>query len=134
MFYEFVLTVPAGTEQNDPEEKECVLDYGIITMVEVGFMAGCQRYVYLCIDDKLHQVWPTNPDEAFRGENYTIHFTARHPILEPPYMLKLRGWSPDASYDHNITVRFEVLLPAEAYPYVDQVGLLSKLRALFGLK
>ncbi len=134
MFYEFVLTVPAGTPATAPEELECDLDYGIITLAEVSFPPGPRRYVYVCIDDKLHQVWPTNPEGTFRGDNWTIRFTARHPLLETPYMLKLRGWSPDATHDHDITVRFEILPPEEAYPYMESVGLLSKLKALFGLK
>lgn len=134
MFYEFVLTVPAGTEKEAQESLECDLDYGIITLVEVSFPPGPRRLVYVCIDDKLHQLWPTNPEGAFRGDNWTIRFTARHPLLEPPYMLKLRGWSPDCTYPHDITVRFEVLPPEEAYPYMEQVGLLSKIKTLFGLR
>jgi hypothetical protein len=134
MFYEFVLTVPAGTQEDEPEELECWMDYGIITLAEVSFPPGCRRYVYVCIDDKLHQVWPTNPEGAFRSDNWTIRFTARHPLLEPPYMLKLRGWSPDANHDHDITARFEVLSPEDAYPFQESVGLLAKLKALFGLK
>ena len=134
MFYEFVLPVPAGTKTDDKAELECQLGYGIITRVEVSFPPGCRRYVFAAIDDKLHQVWPTNPEGAFRADNYTIRFTARHPLLELPYLLKVRGWAPDSTHSHDVTIRFEVLLPEEVYPYQSEAGILQKIKALFGLK
>jgi len=127
MFYDFAVTVTAGKTKAVPLEQELKLTYGIIHQVEIEFPRGCKGYVSLAIDHWEHQFLPTNPDEAFNADGFTIVIKEYYPLVVPPYSLYARGWAPNATYDHTITVRIgvlpeEVLLPIK--------GLGTVLRAL----
>ena len=116
MLYEFDIEVKAKTKKDSPKEQELNLTHGIVHRIEIEFPAGCRGYVFLVIYHRQHQVWPSNLDDAFDAEGYTIPMTEHFDLTEPPHNLLVKAWSPQATYDHTITVRVgilpkEVLLP-----------------------
>jgi len=117
MIFNFDITVPAGTPQNDPIRKTLKLTYGIIHFLEILSSYGCAGKVFCAIYQGSHQVWPTNPDESFRLWGIPIQGREFYPIIEYPYTLEFRGWAPEATYNHVVVVRFWMLRPWELTPF-----------------
>lgn len=133
MFYRYGVTIPKGKTKAEPYQKELTLTKGIIHRVEIGFPGGCRGYVYLVLDHREHQLLPTNPDEAFNGERYTIVIKEHFPLTSEPYTLIARGWAPDAAYDHTITVRIGILPEWILVPLVGLGNLFKKFFKLVGI-
>lgn len=111
MFYDFAVTIPAGTTKASPHEESINLVSGVIHQLEIEFPAGCRGTASLVIFHGAHQVWPTNIDEAFNTEDFTIVVREAEKLPAGPNLFRLVGWSPEAQYDHTITVRFGILPP-----------------------
>lgn len=108
MYYVFRLDIPANTEESDPEKLTCQLTYGIVRGVSISFPPGPMGLAHIVIYRFEHQVWPTNPDESFAWDDYTIEFNEEFDLTERPHTLSLRGWNDDDTHSHEVTVRFEV--------------------------
>uniref|UniRef100_A0A6M3Y2N6 Uncharacterized protein n=1 Tax=viral metagenome TaxID=1070528 RepID=A0A6M3Y2N6_9ZZZZ len=134
MFYDFAVTIPAGTLESAPIEQELNLTHGIIHRVELEFPAGCRGYAYLAIYHREHQILPTNINEAFNGEGYTIPIDEHFDLTEPPHNLLARGWSPNATYDHTITVRVGILPEEVVSPLTGVGAMFKKFFKLLGVK
>lgn len=127
MFYEFDLTIPANTLAVSPVERSVFMDGGIIKQVEVQLPSGLRGMVFTVAWRGLHQVWPTNPDGKIKGDDARIVWGEDYDLTQPPHVILLRGWSPDTSYPHVVTWRFQVS-PApvrEAETPVKKKGILS---------
>lgn len=109
MFFEIPLLITADTPEAEPATVDAELCAGIISRVSLQFPHGCSGMVYVSIWRGGHPLWPTNIDEGFAGEGVIIDFPERYELSETPYTLELRGWSPDTTYNHTVTVRFTVL-------------------------
>ena len=133
MFYDFAVTIPAGTTEDDPVEQVLKLTHGVIHRVEVEFPAGCRGYAHLVLLHEEHQLYPTNPDEDFNAEGYTIPIDDYFPLTTEPYSLKAVGWAPDASYNHTITVRIGILPEEIVTPYKETESLFQKFFKLIGV-
>jgi len=134
MYYDFAVTVTAGKTKNTPKEQTLKLTKGVIHYVEVNFPAGCRGYAFMTLRHQEHQVWPTNPERAFSGEGYTIPMQEYYKLYSEPYSLKAVAWSPDATYDHTITVRIGILSEEELEPVKETTNLLQKFLKLLGGK
>jgi len=132
VFYDFAITIPAGRTQADPVKQELKLCYGILRRVEVAFPAGCKGYVSLIINWREHQLYPTNPDEAFNAEEYTVPIDDYFPITVPPFSLFAVGWAPSAIYNHIITVRIGILPIEVAGVDIDTAKYLQTIVGLIG--
>lgn len=109
MFYDFEVVIPAGRTKAAPVEVEAKLTYGVIHRVEIEFRKGCAGKAHLAIYHFEHQAWPTNPEESFTSDGYTIAFNESYEFTSAPYTLYLRGWSPTAKFSHTLRVRIGVL-------------------------
>jgi len=134
MFYDFAITIPAGTAEASPVEQELNLTHGIIHRVEVEFYPGPRRYVWVKLFHREHQLWPTNLDGSFQTDGYTIAFDEYEEMLESPYVLKVRGYSPNADYSHVVTVRIGILESRAALLLLNALKGLMKLFKLLGIK
>lgn len=133
MFYDFAVTIPHGRTKASPLEQVLKLTHGIIHRVEIEFPAGCRGYASLVLKHEEHQLYPTNPDEAFNGEGYTIPIDDYFPLTTEPYSLKAVGWAPDAIYDHTITVRVGILSEEELQPMKETTSLFQKFFKFIGV-
>ncbi len=134
MYYDFAVTIPAGTKENNPVEQTLKLTQGIIHRVEVSFPPGCHGLAFLRLLHEGSQKWPTNPSEAFNADGYTVPIDDYFPLDTAPYSLKAIGWSPDATYDHTITVRVGILSKETLVPGAALSPLFTKLLALLGVR
>lgn len=133
MFYTISLPLPANTLKTAPVEVEARLTYGIIHQVEIEFPAGCAGLAHVAIDRFEHQVWPTNPDGSFASDDWVVTFDDRFELLDRPYIITLRGWNEDDTYDHTPIVRLGILLPENFPEYRKEAGILVKIAQLLGL-
>ena len=108
MRYRGALTIPAGTTQAAPAVAVVELCYGEMLALQILFPAGQAGLTYLQIWYHEHQIFPTSPGEAFRGDDSIITFPERYPVKENPLAVELRGWAPDTELDHTVYVDFTV--------------------------
>lgn len=102
------LTVTAGSTKTSPSSTPIRLIKGVITLIEIAFPPGPANYVSVVIRESNLQIAPANPEAAFRWDDFTHSFSMDYTMIDIPYELKLIGWAPDATYDHEITFRFDV--------------------------
>lgn len=133
MFYDYSFNIPAGTAAATPEIKVCKLCHGIIYRVTLFWWPGPHGLAHVTVNRALHQLLPVNPEESFHYDFYCHIMDERIPLLEPPYQVELKGWSPDCDYDHEIKVGIGVL-PPEAFPEFQVVkSKLEQIKEWFGL-
>ena len=133
MFYDFAITIPAGTTEANPVEQVLELTHGIIHRVEVEFRSGTDFRVACRIYRFEHQIYPTNPDGDFRGDGRAIVFDDHYELLDEPYTLRVEGYSPTASYEHTIYIRIGILSPEVLQPFAGLGGLFRKFFKLVGI-
>jgi len=117
MIFEYDCTIPAGTPKESPYKKVLKLTWGIIHKLEIISSYACAGLVYCSIWQGEHQVWPTNPDYAFRLTGNPISGKEFFELIEPPWELEFRGWSPSAEKPHTVIVRFWILRPHQLIPF-----------------
>lgn len=133
MLYDYAITVPAGTAEEDPVETEMHLTAGVIHRVEIEFRSGTDFRVACRIIRGTHQLFPTNPEGEFRADGRTIAFDDNLELSDEPFILKVLAYAPTAAYDHDIYVRIGVL-PAEVVtPFSGVGGALRKFLSLVGV-
>ncbi len=109
MLYSYSITVPVVATKDDPIEEECILNHGILHFISFHFPAGVHRVTQIQVDYWGWQLYPNNVDEAITSDDFTVQFKEYFPILENPFMLKVRGWNEGGSYPHTIRINFGVL-------------------------
>ena len=109
MFYEVSLTIPPGTLDSAPVTERMPVHPGKVHAVEIFFPDGCTWDVSLVIYLRSQQLWPSNPDAAFHGNNERIAFLEDFLLDQPPFEFEVRGWAPDTRYEHTPIIRIGVL-------------------------
>lgn len=109
MVFEYTLTVAAGKTEAEPATLDMPIAAGVIHRIEVDGHPGCNGMVYVTINRALHQVFPTNPDGQFRPRGFPKAGTVYEELLQPPFELTAKGWSPDCTYPHDITISLWIL-------------------------
>ena len=134
MDYVFHLLIGANTGADEPEEQEVDVGVGIIHLVEIEIPRGCNGMVYGAVRQGLHQVWPSNPDGAYRSDGRVYSTREHYPIVRDAPSLTIQGWSPGTTYPHTVQFRFSVLPREVMEPWREQVSLLTKIAKIFGVK
>jgi len=75
---------------------------------------------------------PFNADDAIVTDGETVKGSFYWEIKESKPELILRGWAPDASFDHVVTFRVEIL-PKRVASMVPVIDLLTRLLARMGV-
>ena len=118
MRYYSSLTIPAGTLASAPASDKFSVSAGRITEVELLFPPGSAGLAFLQIFYNARQIYPTSIGEYFRGDDHLINWSDEYELVDEPYELELRGWSPDAIYDHTIYCQCTIS-PRELVPALD---------------
>ncbi len=109
MFYDFAITVPAGTTESVPLIYDMRLTKGNLHRVEVGFRAGTDHRVFCRIKRGSYQLFPTDQDGAFCADEYTVIIDDSFDLDDEPLTLQAVCYSPTATYPHVVTVRLGVI-------------------------
>jgi len=133
MFYDFAVVVPAGTTEREPAEVTLKLTAGLIIRIDVEFPAGCRGYVSAVVKVGGHQLYPTNPAGAMNAEDFTVQAWDFYPLMEAPYTLKVKAWSPVTDYPHTLTVRVDLVRLEDLTRLLPFLQGLEKLMAYMGV-
>ena len=133
MWYEFTLTIPAGTTVKNPVSLEMKLTHGVVHRVTIEAAPGCKRYAAVRILQCEKQVIPTNPDQDVALNSNMREFDERIELFEPPYTLKVIGYSPNATYDHEYRIGIGVLPPEVFAEYSITQSALQKFLKMVGV-
>lgn len=109
MFYDFALTIPAGTTEANPATLDMKLTHGVIHTIRLNFPPGPRGEVNVDIYHGGHQLYPTNTGGEFNADNTYITFDDYYELDEAPYKLRARGWAPTADYNHTIRIEIGLL-------------------------
>jgi len=134
MYFDFALTIPLTATRTSPHERIVNLVSGVIHRVEIEFPSGCRGTAYVQIYKGAHQIWPTNIDEAFNADGFTIVIDEAEKLPAGPNQFRIIGWLEQAQYPHTITVRFGILSPETVTPFAGIGGALRKFLKLVGVK
>ena len=134
MFYDFAFRIPAGTPKAAPHEQIVNLVSGVIHHVSIEFPAGCLGTAYCAIYQGAHQLWPTNINEAFNAEDFTVVIDEVERLPAGPNQFRVEGWSPNACYPHTLTVRFGILSPEAITPFAGIGPMLKKFMRFVGVR
>lgn len=111
MIYEYALTIPKNTPQETPVFGVIPIHPGIIKQVEVVFPPGPCGLAHIQLYLWERQVWPSNPNSSFMGDDVHILETEELEIIDPPFEIVILGWNDDDTYPHTPIVRVN-LIPA----------------------
>jgi len=109
VFYRYELTIPANTLKLAPEVKTIKLPKGTIYHVEIYFPAGCEGEAKVKIIHNEFQVFPSNPQKWFAGDEFPIVFKEDYKLKENFNLLKLYGYNDDTTNSHTVTFRIGVM-------------------------
>jgi len=108
MNFTFNITIPDHTPKENPIVEILKLDKGIVYDFEIISSPGCNGEVYCYITDLFdNKIFPRNPDGVYKlwGQIIKGRFPSCKFELTGTHMdLKFIGYSPNANYDHAITI------------------------------
>jgi len=131
--YSYEKTFAPGHSAGDPEELEMPCAWGILTDVVIAFRFGTDRTTHVHIDEVLHQIFPTNPEETYAFDGYTLTISDKYELLPATRKIYLRGWN-EGDYPHTVAVAFKIELPERYTPAEQAIIRLADLweQVLFG--
>jgi len=103
MLYTKTLTVPKNTPTTTPQETTIVIKDLVVTKLGVHFPPGCAGMVSVAVFYGKLQIWPSKEGKWVHGDNITIWDEPFFELPEKETTLTLKGYSPETSYDHDIT-------------------------------
>lgn len=109
MIYETRLTILPSTLPEAPASVVLPVNPGILTRVEIIFPAGCCGLVHLQVFYYEHQIYPSNPDSDFSGDDSHLEFTEDLELRGAPFEFRIDGWNYDDTYQHTPIFRLTIL-------------------------
>lgn len=108
-----VLT-PASTLVSAPLETVLDISEGLIYNVKIIFPPGSCGLLKCSVFDCSTQIWPSNGEGYFSGNNYAFDFDELYDKTQPPYKFVLKSWSDDDQYGHRLYI-YIAQVTVEAY-------------------
>jgi len=129
MDYSYAVSTPKSTAKADAVKTELELSVGTISRVFMQHPEGCQGLAYASIWEGGHQLWPTNPDETYHGNDVPFDFPEEYE-LKGPAKLTLKTWNLDDTYAHLVFVRVTILrgrIDAATQALIDALNIIKQL-------
>ena len=108
MFYEVRLTIPKNTSAAAPVSTVIYIHPGTVKQIEIIFPHGCVGLVHAQLFYESSQVWPSNINSDFAGDDVRIVFNEDYEIKSTPFEIGVKGWNEDDTYPHTVTVRLQI--------------------------
>ena len=109
MQFAYSIIILPNTTEASPKREITKVCYGVLKQVSVYFPWGCAGLVGIRILHYEHQLFPTNPDEWFTGNEIEIKFGCEYLILQGWNDFKIEGYNEDDFYKHTPVVTLNVL-------------------------
>ena len=108
MIYEKRLTIPKLTLATAKVSVTCEIHPGTVKQLQVYFPPGCAALAHVQVFFWDRQVWPTNPNSDFTGDDTLLSFPENLVIVEAPFEFVIKGWNDDDTYPHTVITRFQI--------------------------
>ena len=105
MIYAYDITTVANTTQSSPKRTTLKVTKGLVYQVEVEFPPGPLGYCHVSIHDGGYQIWPSNSEFDFHGDNGYITFPDTYLKLVAPFEFTAVTWNEDDTWPHTIHIR-----------------------------
>ena len=131
MDYWFSVSTPANTSKDKAIETPMQVTEGIVTHVWIKHPPGCHGVAHATISDGLSQIWPTNKDEDYHGDEFPMEFDEVYEV-EKPAKFHLRTWNDSTLYAHKVDVRITIL-PKEVATMLPLIHILTRFLQRIGV-
>lgn len=132
MFFAWDITVETTHTEAAPKTQILKLSKGVITRADIKFPAGCRGFVKVRLLRSEFQLVPLSKGEWVTGDDETVPTESYYELFETPTQLKFVGCSPDATYDHTVTVRISVV-PKEMATFMPLIDVLTRFLQRIGV-
>jgi len=105
MIYAYDITTEANVTQSAALRTPLKVTKGLVYQVEVEFPPGPLGLCHVSIQDGGYQIWPSNSEFDFHGDNGYITFPDTYLKLTAPFEFTAVTWNEDDTYDHTIHIR-----------------------------
>ena len=109
MFYVFSYTPVATILQANAHEIDMHLTAGVIHQVDVLFQSGCNHATFVQIRKGNQQLWPTNRDEALRGDATVVSFREFTELKPGDNELRALVWTSLTSAWKEVIIQIGIL-------------------------
>jgi len=133
VFYAWDITIPAGTPETDPVERDLEVTKGVVTRIDIKFPPGCHGLVKVRLLRYGSQLIPLSRGEWVTGDGEAVETEGYYPMEEEPLALRFVGCSPQTAYPHTITVRVQVTPHEIASPWQTLREFVKIMKRLMGI-
>jgi hypothetical protein len=105
MIYTKTISEAAGGSASAPTRRDMFVTTGLIYQFECYFPPGSSGLLHVAVFDGGFQLWPSEPEETFFGDNTLISFPDRYYIVSPRKALTILSWNEDDTYAHSFQIR-----------------------------
>ena len=116
MQFAYPITILPSTTEAAPKREITKVCYGVLKQVSVYFPWGCAGAVGIRIIHYEHQLYPTNSDQWFTGNEIEIKFSCEYLILQGWNDFKVEGYNECDFYPHTPIITLNVLPPSYLWP------------------
>ena len=113
MIYTATPTTVAGTLRSAPLVTTVKMTRGVLYRFEVYFPPGASGLVGVQIRTADFQLYPVQRDQWFIGDNVTIAFDDLFSLDREPFLIDVRTYNEDDTYDHLVQCRMGLVSEAE---------------------
>lgn len=104
MIYGGVITTPANTTKAAPLDTTVDVTAGLIYHVKIIFPPGPSGFLHVQVLDGSYQVFPTTQGQSIVGDNLSLEWDELYDKGDAPFVLVVRTWNLDDTYDHDVSV------------------------------
>jgi len=116
MYHVFNIETQRNTTRENPLETDMILPLGVIYKVRIRFPPGSAGKLGLQVFHLLHQLFPSNPDGFFCGDDEIIEFKEKYELTKEENVLVAKTWNESEYFSHSVIISFNVLPIEFAYP------------------
>jgi len=121
MLFAGEIFIPKGRALNNPIISPIKISKGLLHKIDVFFPPGNRCRAFVTFNQATHQLLPTNPDGYLKGDALTISGEVFLYLPEPPFVIDVHGFSPDAVFNHTVYYCLWMKLPWQMSPFSDEL-------------
>lgn len=135
MIYALDITTPASTSHLAPLITDLRVTKGLVYRIVFRFPPGSCGLMGVKVFSGNFQVWPTNRETWFKGDDDVIAFDDTYLVSVEPFLFQIATYNLDDTYEHEVLLRIGLVsedifmarfLPS--YAYEDYKKMLIELR------
>ncbi len=109
MYFEWTITIPAGTTEAHPVEQILRVSKGVLTDSAIYFPEGCCNTAWCRLFRDQDQIIPLNRGEWAKGNGGEVHMERYYRLMEGRTRFTFVGCSPQAGEAHTVLVRISIV-------------------------